>query len=68
MQNKTPSILVKKIVENKDGSASVSFSYNKEFELIVQNNLNLSKKPTKKQVGEFVLNCLENSLKSKNNI
>ena len=63
--NKLPSILIEKITENDDGSANVIFNYEEDFETFVKKSLKLKKKPTKKQVGKFILDCLENSLKAK---
>lgn len=62
LDNKTPSIIISKVVEHKDGSATYYFDYEKDFEDLIKNKLGI-KKLTKKHISDFLLECLENSIK-----
>lgn len=54
-----PEIQIDKIVEHKDGSATYYFSFDNDFTELVKKTLGLSKKPTKKIINKFILDCLE---------
>ena len=56
-----PIIKVGKITEHKDGSATYEFEYDKDFQDIVSKDLGI-KKANKKQVGEYILKCLEEAM------
>jgi hypothetical protein len=58
----SPVIKISKITEHEDGSATYDFEYDEDFVSFIKERLDLKKKPTKKQIYNFILECIKRTV------
>lgn len=59
-----PRVTVLGIEEKPDGSILCEFEYDMDFENVVKKELKLDRRPTEKEVGDFILKGIEQSFKT----
>jgi len=64
-KSKSPIIKVLKVTECKNGDALIDFEYQKDFIDLMIKELKLKKKPTKKQIGAYILKLIEDTIEDK---